>query len=347
MTPKISIIVPVYNAEAYLNQCVDSILQQGFDDFELLLVDDGSPDNSPAICDEYAEKDNRVKVLHKPNGGVSSARNAALDIAVGEFVVFIDSDDYVDKNYLSGMLDAEKRNRAEGKSTLIITDYQPFSEKGLEKRSFPEPFCIDCDSASAQSFRDLVFEFRVFPPYCKLYRLDVIKAAGLRFDTEIKSAEDFDFNMRYIEKTDRICYEPSTAYHYRVGYKRYRPSNHGVLGHSEIKSMHIMANGFESFAKRMGAYDELYDEICIWAAKKHYFNRLRMLFAVSPEVSTSERRKLYKQLISDKVYRRLHKRGITLMDKSTTQIIGSTLDTFDSWLLFYKAVQSKNKPHGN
>lgn len=91
----LSIIVPVYNVEVYLRKCVDSILAQTFTDFELILVDDGSPDGCPAICDEYAEKDQRVRVIHKENGGISSARNAGLDVAQGDYIGFVDSDDYI------------------------------------------------------------------------------------------------------------------------------------------------------------------------------------------------------------------------------------------------------------
>ena len=98
--PKISVIVPVYKAEKYIRRCVDSILAQTFTDFELLLIDDGSPDNSGAICDEYAARDSRVKVFHKENGGVSSARNLGLDNAMGEWVTFVDSDDWIVSDYL-------------------------------------------------------------------------------------------------------------------------------------------------------------------------------------------------------------------------------------------------------
>lgn len=98
--PIISIIVPVYNVEKFLNRCVDSILAQSFTDFELILVDDGSPDNCGAMCDEYAEKDKRVIVIHKENGGASNARNAGLDIAKGKWIGFIDSDDWIHKDYL-------------------------------------------------------------------------------------------------------------------------------------------------------------------------------------------------------------------------------------------------------
>lgn len=92
---KLSIIVPVYNVEPYLRRCVDSILNQTFSDFELILVDDGSPDSCGAICDDYAARDRRIKVIHKANGGVSYARNEGLDIAQGEYIGFVDSDDYI------------------------------------------------------------------------------------------------------------------------------------------------------------------------------------------------------------------------------------------------------------
>ena len=99
-TPKISVIVPVYNVEQYLPRCIESILAQTYNDFELLLINDGSSDNSGNICDEYAKNNSRVRVFHKENGGVSSARNMGLDNAQGEYVVFVDSDDFIRNKYL-------------------------------------------------------------------------------------------------------------------------------------------------------------------------------------------------------------------------------------------------------
>lgn len=97
--PLFSIIVPVYKAEKYISECVDSVLAQTFEDFELILADDGSPDRCPEICDEYAKKDSRIKVIHKENGGASSARNSGIDAACGEYIIFLDSDDYWEENY--------------------------------------------------------------------------------------------------------------------------------------------------------------------------------------------------------------------------------------------------------
>ena len=109
-TPVVSIIVPVYNAEKFLRRCIDSILAQTYTDFELLLIDDGSKDSSGSICDKYAAKDERIRVFHKENGGVSSARNLGLDHAQGEWVTFVDADDYIEENFLKsfeGNLDAD------------------------------------------------------------------------------------------------------------------------------------------------------------------------------------------------------------------------------------------------
>jgi glycosyltransferase involved in cell wall biosynthesis len=112
-SPLISVIVPVYNVERYLKTCVDSVLSQTFSNWELILVNDGSPDNCPAICDEYAQKDKRIKVIHKVNGGVSSARNSALNNFKGQYVTFLDSDDFWHSDYLKIMLELCLENDAD------------------------------------------------------------------------------------------------------------------------------------------------------------------------------------------------------------------------------------------
>lgn len=117
--PKISIIVPVYKAEKYLNRCVDSILAQTFTDFELLLIDDGSPDKSGEICDEYARKDSRVRVIHKENGGVSSARQRGLDESIGEYTIHADPDDWVEPTMLEELYNKANKEDAD----MVICDF--------------------------------------------------------------------------------------------------------------------------------------------------------------------------------------------------------------------------------
>ena len=121
---KISIIVPIYNVEKYLNKCVESIVNQTYKNLEIILVDDGSVDNCPAICDMWAKKDSRVKVIHKQNGGLSDARNFGLDIMQGEYVAFVDSDDYVEKDYIEKLYSAIIQNNAD----LAVCDYNTVDE---------------------------------------------------------------------------------------------------------------------------------------------------------------------------------------------------------------------------
>lgn len=133
--PKISVIVPVYKVEKYLNKCVGSILSQTFRDFELFLVDDGSPDNSGKICDEYAQKDNRVIVIHKENGGLSEARNVALDRIQGEYVTFIDSDDYVSTEHLQTLYDS----LINADSDLAVSNITSVTENKMNNTEFYRP----------------------------------------------------------------------------------------------------------------------------------------------------------------------------------------------------------------
>lgn len=122
--PEISIIVPVYNVEKYIRRCLDSILTQTFTDWECILVDDGSPDNSGMICDEYAAKDSRFKVIHKENGGQAIARNMALDIVIGEYIAFVDSDDCIHKNYL----DTLYHNAVTHNAQISVCGYRDFTD---------------------------------------------------------------------------------------------------------------------------------------------------------------------------------------------------------------------------
>lgn len=121
----ISIIIPVYKVEQYLNECIESVLNQSYKNLEIILIDDGSPDNCGKICDEYAKIDKRIKVVHKENGGLSSARNTGLDIANGEYISFIDSDDYVSKKFIKVLYDLCERNNAD----IAMCDYIRFTDK--------------------------------------------------------------------------------------------------------------------------------------------------------------------------------------------------------------------------
>ena len=128
MNPAISVVIPVYNVEAYLRECVDSVLCQTMQDFEIILIDDGATDSSGAICDEYGTKDSRIRVIHQPNGGLSAARNTGLDAAIGEYVYFLDSDDYIKPYALEHLLQLAKKENADVvffDAFVFFTDCEP------------------------------------------------------------------------------------------------------------------------------------------------------------------------------------------------------------------------------
>ena len=122
----ISVVIPIYKAEKYLEKCIDSVLAQSYSALEVILVDDGSPDGCPQICDSYEKKDGRIKVIHKENGGLSSARNVGIEYATGDWIAFIDSDDYIDRNMFQGMLHAATESNAD----LVLCNYYYIKESG-------------------------------------------------------------------------------------------------------------------------------------------------------------------------------------------------------------------------
>ncbi len=198
--PLISVIVPVYKVENVLNYCIDSILNQTYKDFELILVDDGSPDNSGKICDEYAKKDNRIKVIHKENGGVSSARNCGIDAAKGKYICFVDSDDYPCINYLLDMINMCKK--FDGCDLLlggfnVVSDYKSNIEK---KVLFTEDHNYSC--VSRLDFIRMYEKWVIQMPWNKLYKLKIIKTSKIRFDENLSLGEDILFNIDYLTNSN-------------------------------------------------------------------------------------------------------------------------------------------------
>ena len=191
ITPKISVIVPVYNAEKYLHRCIDSILLQTFTDFELLLINDGSNDGSGTICDEYAAKDNRVRVFHKENGGASSARNLGMDNAQGEWVTFVDADDYVLPSYLATYIEISTAN-VDMCVVGIIPDYSISSDYQITKTSVD--YFGDVKGAML-----LLNDCQMMGSLCnKLFRTSIITSHELRLDECCKFREDEDFFLKYM-----------------------------------------------------------------------------------------------------------------------------------------------------
>ena len=211
-SPRYSVIVPVYNAENTLRRCVDSILDQGYQDVELILVNDGSEDRSGAICCEYAQKDSRVIYLDKPNGGVSSARNMGLDHASGKYVLFVDSDDYVSGSYF------ETLEQIDGQRTFDFVLFSNSFIKGehISERIVKAGSYMDFDS-SVPAFCENIQNKYIYEPWNKRYVNRIIQEGKLRFWEKLYIGEDKVFSLEYALRCGNACFLDAVLYAVDLG----------------------------------------------------------------------------------------------------------------------------------
>lgn len=204
----ISIIVPVYNAELYLQECIDSILDQTYQNFELILVDDGSADNSLAICESYRIKSDKIVVVHQNNAGVSAARNKGLSLVKGEYFCFVDADDSIESVMIESLYTAIKKNEAE----LSICGFKCISSNVTIER---KPVAKEIYKASniAEFVAEHYLEWLISSPWGKLYKN--IKFPTRNFDTNISLGEDLKFNIQYFEHIEKIVIINDCLYRYK------------------------------------------------------------------------------------------------------------------------------------
>lgn len=207
---RLSIIVPVYNAEKTLNRCVDSILQQTFTDWELLLINDGSKDHSREMCDEYARKDSRIKVFHKENGGVSSARNIGLDHVQGEWIAFVDADDWIVEDCLNWDYSTFQED-------LIVYSYYQNSDTGSSLFFSAGDFVVEEKKNLKDLYRNFIHKGLFKTVWSKIFRKSLI--SSLRFDESILIGEDHLFLLNYLYriKACRFIAKPFYVYQYGGG----------------------------------------------------------------------------------------------------------------------------------
>lgn len=209
--PKYSVIIPVYNAEKTLRRCVDSLLNQNYGDMELILVNDGSSDGSGAICEEFRTRDDRVVYIDKPNGGVSTARNAGLDAASGRYVLFVDSDDYVSKDYF-WTLDA----LAEGRQDDFLMFSYTITDGKNEHPKVSKAFASDRAEESVPKFCQMVYTKTINHPVTKRYVRQIIEEHGLRFKENLYVGEDKTFNLQYVMHCVSCQVSPELLYYVSV-----------------------------------------------------------------------------------------------------------------------------------
>lgn len=253
-TPKVSIIVPIYNVEKYLDRCMDSLLNQTLKDIEIIMVDDGSPDRCPQLCDEYAKRDNRIKVVHKKNAGLGYARNSGLEIATGQYVAFVDSDDYVDTRMYEVLYNQAVSSQSDAVFCGLRREYD--GHKYINRQDVSETTFFEGDDLI-----DLGLDFIASAPYVKqerkyemsvwhsIYDLTVINQNHIRFLSERDIvSEDLPFQIDFFKVAKKVCFIPDIYYTYCM-------NNDGSLTQTfnmkkigcTIKLYRLLQNKTESF----------------------------------------------------------------------------------------------------
>jgi glycosyltransferase involved in cell wall biosynthesis len=248
----ISIIVPIYNVEEYIHKCINSIIAQTFRKFELILIDDGSKDNSGKICDEYALRDSRIRVIHKKNGGVSSARNAGLDIAQGEYIGFIDPDDWVEED----MYEVLYQSLLENDCDISICGVKSFSINDGVKSMCNIPNKFICDGLEAMQF--ILKGGSCIAVWNRLYRRKIF--LNLRL-LEGKIHEDVFILSHIFQKNFKVVFVPDEKYHYLI-------RNNGIMGEVFKKPSIDMVDSYKYLLDSIkeNSLEILQDEIwhCVW-----------------------------------------------------------------------------------
>lgn len=200
----VSIIIPVYNGEEFLEECLDSVIGQSYRDIEIIIIDDGSTDRSFSICQKYADKDSRIKLIHQENAGVSAARNHGLSVAQGEYVMFVDADDMLPEDSVQDLLQEIKPG-----IDLVAGSYREIKGLRHKDRIFPKK---EYDFLHIDKTMDWIIS-----PWAKLFRLEIIKENKISYKENIYFAEDHIFNLGFCKYAKKICSTNSLVYLYRMG----------------------------------------------------------------------------------------------------------------------------------
>lgn len=264
--PLISIIIPVYKVAEYLNECVESVTSQSYKNLEIILVDDGSPDECPAMCDVWAERDNRIKVIHKENGGASSARNAGLDAAKGEYIGFVDSDDFIDRNMYSCLFDALQKT---GKKMSCCRSLTFKDSDAVSDISVSDP--LNTEIFSACEAIDKIFSFKLGTSFWRrLFHRSLFD--GLRLP-EGEINEEYPLLLPLTVRAGGTVFVDKILYYYRDR----SDSVTGTL-HKSIVTLRCVRNNIEIINKQISEYGltEL-KYFSFFVAKNSYFMLLSII----------------------------------------------------------------------
>lgn len=266
--PMVSVVMPVYNVEKYIRASIESVLAQTYTDFELIIVDDGSPDHSPQICDEYASKNSQIKVIHKLNGGRSSARNAGVDQANGKYILFIDSDDTIEPDLLEKVIPVAEKENADvtifGIRTVVMKDGKQVSEKdGSHKKQI-----FSTHNEIEENFVNLAEQSMWNHPVDKLFRKAIITDNGVRSNSFYdRVCEDTVFLLDLFPYVQKICVIEGCFYNY-------------YIRDTQSVVMKFIPERYEKYYGRFCKTKELFDTFNESNKNEHYLYKLYCSFII-------------------------------------------------------------------
>lgn len=304
---KVSVIIPVYNSEQYITECIQSVLNQTYENIEVIIINDGSTDQSYSICQRFAEKDSRINLISIENSGVSTARNIGIDNSTGDYITFVDSDDWIDSQMIDLAIGKLKEENAD---ITIWSYYKNFGDEELLLPMLYEEDKIFTDNKDILFFKAINSSYKQSPQkqsvsagttWCKLYKRELLIDNNIRFNAMLTRAQDTIFSMNAFYKADKIVYFNKSLYHYRI------TNTQISSGNRFISDTHIpfneLLNEFQSFSNKVNDRDEFKKvymvrviSVLIWHLEHYYFheqypNKFRMM------------RKQIKKLINKEPYK--------------------------------------------
>lgn len=300
--PKVSIIVPIYNVEKYLDRCMDSLLNQTLKDIEIIMVDDGSPDRCPQMCDEYAKQDGRIRVIHKKNAGLGYARNSGLEVATGEYVAFVDSDDYVDTSMYEKLYNQAKASKSDAVFCGLRREYagpkyvnrQEVAEVTYFEGEDVKNLCLDFIASAPGVKQERKYEMSVWH---SVYSFNVINQNDIRFLSERDVvSEDLPFQVDFFKVAVKVCFIPDLLYIYCM-------NNSNSL---------TATFKFEKFYGEIRLFHHLKDVMKQWDPLSYrskrfligYMRSMAICIAIT-RLSIHEKLALYKKMVNDDIWKEI------------------------------------------
>lgn len=319
MQDLVTVVIPIYNVEKYLDKCIESVVAQTYENLEIILVDDGSPDNCPQMCDDWAQKDSRIKVVHKENAGLGMARNTGLDYATGKYISFFDSDDQIDLQLVEKCVASFE----EYDSDVVVFGHNNVSADGEIKYANIDKGVklFSCDEV-ANKFLPSLFSYRYgigVSACCKMYKLDVINELGLRFKSEREIiSEDAYFALELYSKISKVSVIPQGLYYY---YERETSLTHTYNPERTVKNNLFLKQSID-YVKDNGLPYEVSVNIM---ARYHGMVLGTLMQIVKSDLTKSCKHKEIDKILKDKLIHQTLSKDVCVLDGRLPKVFWTCL----------------------